>query len=142
MLVAEYQALWDPSTVERRAEIAQEVARMARASGEVDLEFFAGFFAAIGASERGDITAARRQLEALAGPVSASQNFYFGFLVERLGVSLDILTGREGVQAEIDAVAERYAGTHADTAGSWSLQTGGSPCRPATSACSCRRSGR
>jgi hypothetical protein len=91
----------------------------------VDLEFFAGFFAAIGASERGDIAAARRQLEALAGPVSASQNFYFGFLVERLTVSLDILTGRDDVQAEIDAVAERYAGTHADTSGSWSLQTGG-----------------
>jgi class 3 adenylate cyclase/tetratricopeptide (TPR) repeat protein len=125
VLVAEYQALWDPSTVERRAEIAQEVARMARASGVVDLEFFAGFFAAIGASERGDIAAARRHLEALAGPVSASQNFYFGFLVERLAVSLDILTGRAGVQAEIDSVAERYAGTHADTSGSWSLQTGG-----------------
>ena len=27
---------------------------MARASGDVDLEFFGGFFAAIGAAERGD----------------------------------------------------------------------------------------
>ena len=41
---------------------------MARASGDVDLEFFAGFFAAIGAAERCDIADARRRLEGLAGP--------------------------------------------------------------------------
>ena len=125
VLVAEYMALWDPTTASRRADIAREVARMARASGEVDLEFFAGFFEAIGAAERCDIAEARRRIEALAGPVAASHSFYFGFLTDRLAVALDVLSGRPGVQAQIDAVAERYAATHADTSGTWSLQTGG-----------------
>ena len=57
--------------------------------------------------------------------MTASRNFYFGFLTERLPVSLDILTGEPGAQERIDAVAERYAGTHADTDGTWALQTGG-----------------
>jgi len=117
--------MWDPSTELRRAEIAPEVARMARASGDVDLEFFAGFFAAVSAAEHCDIADARQHLELLAGPITASRNFYFGFLAERMLASLDVLTGQPGVQARIDAVAERYAGTHADTTGTWALQTGG-----------------
>lgn len=125
VLVAEYLALWDPTTAARRLEIASEVARLARASGDIDLEFFAGFFAAIGAAERADVGEARRNLQALAGPVTASQNFYFGFLAERLDVSLDVLTCAPGVQGRIDALAARYEGTHADTSGTWALQTGG-----------------
>jgi class 3 adenylate cyclase/tetratricopeptide (TPR) repeat protein len=125
VLVAEYLTLWDASTFARRADITAEVARMARASGDNDLEFFAGFFAAFGALERGQVAESRRHLEAVAGPVAASRNFYFGFLADRLKVSLDILTGRPGVQADIDALATRYAGTHADTSGTWALQTGG-----------------
>jgi class 3 adenylate cyclase/tetratricopeptide (TPR) repeat protein len=125
VLVAEFIALWDPTTFERRAAIAAEAGRMARASGNGDLEFFAGFFSAIGAAERCDVALARRHLDALAGPVAASKNFYFAFLAERFGVSLDLLAGRPEVQAAIDALARRYADTHADTSGTWSLQTGG-----------------
>ncbi len=60
MLVAQYLTLWDPSTIEQRSEIARHVARMARASGDVTLAFFAGFFEAVGAAERCDVAAARR----------------------------------------------------------------------------------
>ncbi|MEY2452568.1 MAG: hypothetical protein QOD92_2142 [Acidimicrobiaceae bacterium] len=125
VLVAEYVSLWDPSTFARRAAITSEVTRLARASGDGDLEFFAGFFAAFGAAERGQVVEARRLLDALAGPIAASRNFYFGFLADRLGVSLDILVSRADVQTRIDDLATRYAGTHADTTGTWSLQTGG-----------------
>ncbi|MDP2291022.1 MAG: AAA family ATPase [Actinomycetota bacterium] len=125
VLVAEYLALWDPTTFDRRGEIAKELARAARASGDAELAFFAGFFAAIGAVERGDVVAARRHLAGLDEPVRLARNFYLGFLAERLSTSLDILCGRADVQVAIDALAERYAGTHADTVGTWSVQTGG-----------------
>jgi tetratricopeptide (TPR) repeat protein len=125
VLVAEFLSLWDPTTSRRRTELTSEVARMARASGDVDLEFFAGFFAAIGAAERCDVHEARARLATLAGPVTKSQNPYFGFLADRLLVSFDVLAARPGVQDEVDALAAKYAGTHADTTGTWSLQSGG-----------------
>jgi hypothetical protein len=125
VLVAEYIALWDARTMQRRTAIAAELARLARRTGDGDLEFFAGFFAAFGAAERCDLVDARQRLDALAGPVSASQNFYFAFLVERLAVSLDILQCRPGAAARIDALANRHNGRHADTEGTWALQTGG-----------------
>lgn len=121
---AEFLVLWDPSTLGRRAEISREVARMARATHDVDLEFFAGFFAALVAAERGDLVKARRHLTELDATVALSQNFYFGFLVDRFGVALDVFTGQLDVQQRIDDLAARYDGTHADTAGTWSLQTG------------------
>jgi tetratricopeptide (TPR) repeat protein len=124
VLVVEFLALWDPTTFARRAEIAREVARMARAAADTDLAFFAGFFSAICATERGDLAEARTRLAALDGPVTASQNQYFGFLVERLSVSIDVLTRHPDAQSRIDALAARYDGTRADTAGTWSLQTG------------------
>jgi hypothetical protein len=124
-LVAEFLSLWDPSTVDRRAQIAGEVARMARASGSGDLDFYGGFFAAIGAAERCDVAAAVAALDGLAERVASSRNFYFGFLTDRLRASIAILCDEEDAQARIDAVAQRYAGTHADTTGTWALQVGG-----------------
>ena len=124
VLVAQYLTLWDPSTIEQRSEIARHVARMARASGDVTLAFFAGFFEAVGAAERCDVAAARRQLDALDVTVAATHNFYFRFLVDRFLVSLDVLACRSDVQQDIDALLQRYDGTHADTAGTWSVQTG------------------
>lgn len=98
---------------------------MARAAGDVDLEFYAGFFAAIGAVERADLAAARRSLEALAGPIAASHNFYYGFLADRLSTSLDVYCSAPGSRDRIDQLAARYDGTHADTFGTLALQTGG-----------------
>jgi hypothetical protein len=123
-LSAEFISLWDPTTHVRRVEIAQQVGRMARASGDVDLEFLGGFFSAFCAAERGDVAVARERLQQLDGIIETSRNFYFRFLVERLTVSLDVLTGRPNVQTAIDDLAVRYANSHADTAGTWSVQTG------------------
>lgn len=124
VLVAEHLALWNPTTASRRVAIAAEVGRMARAAGDVDLEFYAGFFTAISSVERADVAAARRALEALAGPIAASRNFYFGFLADRLSTSLDVLCGVDGTKERIDDLARRYDGTHADTFGTFALQTG------------------
>ncbi|MBL8777384.1 MAG: AAA family ATPase [Acidimicrobiales bacterium] len=124
VLVAEHLALWDPTTFERRQEIAVEVGRMARASGSVELEFFGAFFAAIGATERGWLAKARDLLEGLGEVVTASQNPYFAFLVERLLLSLEITACGAEVQGKVDDLVSRYEATHADTAGTWAIQTG------------------
>ncbi len=123
--VAEYLTLWDPTTAARRAEIAVEVATMAASSGAADLEFFASFFAAIGAAERADLAEAHRQLDGVTAAVAATRNFYFGFLADRLRTSLHVLVNRPDAQRAVDELAQRYSGTYADTPGTWALQTGG-----------------
>jgi hypothetical protein len=124
VLSAEFIALWDPTTYARRVEIAEAVSRMARASGDGDLEFLGGLFSAFCAAERGDAGGARERMRQLEPTVESSRNFYFRFLVDRLSVTLDILSDKPGMQVEIDALAARYADTHADTAGTWAVQTG------------------
>ena len=124
VLMAEYLALWDPTTIDRRRDIAVELGRMARATGSVELEFFAGFFAAFGAAERGLLADARRGLERLGEVVTVAHNPYFGFLVERFLLSLAIVTGEPDLQARVDELASRYESTHADTTGTWAVQTG------------------
>jgi class 3 adenylate cyclase len=123
-LSAEFIALWDPTTLARRDEIAKQVSRMARASGDVDLEFLGGFYSAFCAAERGELAVARQRLAQLGGAIDASRNFYFRFLVDRLTVSFDLLTGAPEMQRAIDDLATRYADRHADTVGTWSVQTG------------------
>jgi class 3 adenylate cyclase/tetratricopeptide (TPR) repeat protein len=124
VLVAEHLCLWAPTTFDRRARIAHEVTAAAQASGDLDLTFFGGFFTAFGAAERGDLATARTELLALAPTVTASQNFFFGFLVDRLLVSMDVFCAAPDAQQRIDALAARYADSHADTGGTWAIQTG------------------
>ncbi|MEQ1872527.1 MAG: AAA family ATPase [Ilumatobacteraceae bacterium] len=124
VLCAEFIALWDPTTATRRMEIAQQVSRMARASGDVELEFLGGFFSAFCAAERADVAEARQRLNQLGDVIDASRNFYFQFLVDRMNVSLNLLACKPDMQQQIDQLAAKYADRHADTAGTWALQTG------------------
>jgi class 3 adenylate cyclase/tetratricopeptide (TPR) repeat protein len=123
-LVAEHLSLWDPTTVERRGQIAVEVSRMARSSGDVELEFFGGFLQALGATEHGRLDEARDRLGRLDETITASQNFYFAFLADRLDVTLDVFKGEPGAQLRVDDLAKRYADTYADHSGTWAIQTG------------------
>lgn len=124
VLSAEFISLWDATTATRRAEIGQQVSRMARASGDLELEFLGGFFTAFCAAERGEVADARHRLDQLTDVVTASRNFYFGFMVDRFLVSLNLLTGHPDMQAQIDALAAEYADSHADTTRTWAVQTG------------------
>lgn len=124
VLCAEFISLWDPTTAARRTEIGQQVSRMARASGDVELEFLGGFFSAFCAAECGQVADARRILGQLADVIAASRNFYFQFLVDRLVVTLNLLAGHPDMQEQIDQLAATYADSHADTSGTWALQTG------------------
>ncbi|HYF46155.1 MAG TPA: AAA family ATPase, partial [Acidimicrobiales bacterium] len=107
-LAASYLALWDASTTTRRSEIADELRRLARASGNVDHEFLGGFFTAIGQAEQGRVADARAQLDGLGDAVTASQNFYFRFLTERLLVSIDLLRCEPGTASRVDELARQY----------------------------------
>ncbi len=124
VLSAEFISLWDPTTAARRSEIGQHISRMARASGDNELEFLGGFFSAFCAAERGDVAGAKKLLRSLDDTIDASRNFYFRFLVDRLSVSFDLLACEPDVQAKIDKLAAEYADRHADTAGTWALQIG------------------
>jgi class 3 adenylate cyclase/tetratricopeptide (TPR) repeat protein len=123
-LVAEHMSLWDPTTIERRGEICVEVSRMARSSGDVELEFFGGFLPALRATEHGRPDEAKDRLRRLADTITASQNPYFAFLADRLEVTLDVFAGVPDAQSRVDDLAKRYTDTYADTAGTWAIQTG------------------
>jgi tetratricopeptide (TPR) repeat protein len=97
---------------------------MARSSGDAQLEFFGGFLQAFAAVEHGRVDEARERLARLGEVVTAAQNVYFEFLADRLGVTLDVFTGAPDAQARVDDLAQRYADTYADTAGTWAIQTG------------------
>lgn len=124
VLIAEHLTAWHPGSTDRRRELVDELGEIARSSGNVDVCFFAGFFDGMGAAERGDVHRAREVLTGLGPAIDASRNFYYGFLTDRMLVSLDLFAGAPDVQAAIDDLAARYDGTHADTGGTWALQTG------------------
>jgi class 3 adenylate cyclase/tetratricopeptide (TPR) repeat protein len=125
VLNAEVLCLWEPSTFERRAEIGRDLGRLARATGDPEIDFLARFFTAYCLVERGELEQGRAQLVALLPTVKATRNRYFAFLAERLLISIDIARGEPDVSPRIDQLLHDYADTYADTEGTWPLQTGG-----------------
>ncbi len=125
VLNAEFLCLWEPSTLERREQIARDLSRLARANGEPEVEYLSGFFTAYCLAERCELTASREALERLRPVVDATRNDYFRFLTERLMLSIDIVRGADDAQARVDDLAIRFGASHADTDGTWALQSGG-----------------
>jgi class 3 adenylate cyclase len=125
VLNAEFLCLWEPSTLERREQIARDLGRLSRAHGEPEMEYLSGFFTAYCLAERTELESGRAILERLGPVVDATRNDYFRFLTERLALSIDILRGADDAQARIDDLAIRFGATHADTDGTWALQSGG-----------------
>ena len=125
VLNAEFICLWEPATSERRAQIARDLGRIARATGEAELEVLSGFFAAFCLAESGDLLGSRDRLVALAPTIAAARNEYFAFLTERLVLSIDIFRGDPSAQARIDELFARFASSLADSEGTWAAHTGG-----------------
>lgn len=125
VLNAEYICLWEPSTCERRQEIAASLTEIGVRTGDATLEFLGGFFAAFGAAECARLDEAREQLVALRASYPRTRIEYFEFICERLLLSIDIARGEPGVMERVDALAERHGPTYADTDGTWALQIGG-----------------
>lgn len=124
VLNAEFICLWEPATMERRAEVAASLAEIGARIGDAELAFIGRFFEAYCTAERGELDEARRLLAGLDDAILATRHEYFEFLRDRLLLSIDIVQCRPGVQDRIDALAARHAGTYADTDGTWAIQVG------------------
>ena len=124
-LSAEFLCLWEPATLQRRHQIARELARIARSTGDPEAEFLSGFFTAYCDAESGDLTASRARLVELEPIARATKNAYFEFLTERLLLSIDIARCAPDAPGRVDDLLHRFGATHADTDGTWALQTGG-----------------
>jgi hypothetical protein len=132
VLHAEFVCLWDPSTLERREQIARDLGRLARATGDVRTEFLGGFFSAYCLVERGDLPASRARLHDLAPVVAATKNPSDAFHRERLLLTIDIARCVPGVHERIDELFRRYGPplsstpstgpTQGDAEASWILQ--------------------
>jgi class 3 adenylate cyclase len=125
VLNAEFLCLWEPATLERREQIARDLGRIARAHGEPEVEYLSAFFTAYCLAERGELDASRAALERLRPVVDATRNEYFRFLTERLMLSIDIVRSAPDAQERVDDLVVRFGASHADTDGTWALQTGG-----------------
>lgn len=124
-LVAEHLSLWDPTTFDRRGEIATELDRLARRRDDKEVGFLAGFFHASWLLEQGRVPEAKAALTLLEEPIAQTGNFWFRFLVDRMVVGLGIACGDDGMPAAVDALFERAAPTQADAPGTWAAQLGG-----------------
>jgi len=125
VLNAEFLCLWEPATLARREQIARELGRIARATGDPEIGFFAGFFTAFCQAEVGDLESSLDRLAELAPAIEATKNQYFEFLVDRTVLSIDIFRSVPDARQRVDDFVKRHIGTYADTDGTWALQTGG-----------------
>ncbi len=123
VLHAEFTCLWEPATLERREQVARELGRIARATGDSQIEFFSGFFTAYCLTERGDLPASRAQFVNLRSVVETTKNPYFDFLTERIIVSIDVALGA-GAQQLVDGLQQRFGTTQVDAEATWLVQTG------------------
>ena len=124
-LIAEHLALWDPTTLERRREIADELGVIARRRDLPEVEFLAGFFAASALLETCQVDECRRRLETLVPMIERTGNFWFHFLVERMRIGLDIAQDVPNSAVSVDELFEASAATQADAGGTWAAQHGG-----------------
>ena len=133
VLHAEFACLWDPSTLERRQQIARDLGRLARATGDLRTEFLGGFFSAYCLVELGEFPAALARLRELAPVIDATKIASNAFHTERLMLTIDIACCGPGVQERIDDLFRRYgpaqtsspsAGpTQGDAESTWMVQT-------------------
>lgn len=124
-LIARHLAFWDPSTLDDRVEVIDELARLARRRDNPDHLFLAGFFRASVLIERGRIPEARVVLSELDEPIARTRNFWFRFLVDRVETALAVASCQPEAKALVDKLFEESFETQADAAGTWGAQLGG-----------------
>ncbi len=123
VLHAEFVCLWEPATLDRREQIARDLGRLARATGDARLSFLAGFFAAECLLERGDLDGCEARLEQLEPTVRAMHDEQNEFLVQRLRLTIDILRSEPGAQQRVDELFQRFGALLVDAEGTWMIQT-------------------
>lgn len=124
-LIGWHLAFWDPSTLDDRVEIIDELDRLARRRDNPDQLFLAGFFRASMLLECGRIAEAQEALSALDEHINRTRNFWFRFLVNRMETALAVATCHPDAKALVDKLFEGSFETQADAAGTWGAQLGG-----------------
>lgn len=124
-LIARHLAFWDPSTLDDRVEIIDELGKLARRRDNPDHLFLAGFFEASMLVECGRVGEARAVLQELDQPIARTRNFWFRFLVDRMETALAVASGHPEAKAFVDKLFEASFETQADAAGTWGAQLGG-----------------
>lgn len=124
-LIAQHLAFWDPSTLDDRAEIIEELNRLARRRDNPDHLFLSGFFRASMLLECGQVGEAREVLHGLDQPISRTRNFWFRFLVDRMQTALAVASCHPDAKTLVDKLFETSFETQADAAGTWGAQLGG-----------------
>ncbi len=124
-LIARHLAFWDPSTLDDRIEIINELDRLARRRDNPDHLFLAGFFRASMLIECGRIPEARVVLSNLDESIERTRNFWFRFLVDRMETALAVSSCQPHAKALVDKLFEESFETQADAAGTWGAQLGG-----------------
>ncbi|MBK9181114.1 MAG: AAA family ATPase [Acidimicrobiales bacterium] len=123
VLHAEFVCLWEPATLERREQIARDLGRLARATGDTQTEFISGFFAAYCLLERGDLPGSRARLHELAPVLELTKNEFNVFHTHRLLLTIDIVRSESDAQQRVDELFRRFRSTTADAEGTWMIQT-------------------
>ena len=123
VLHAEFVCLWEPATLDRREQIARDLGRLARATGDPQTEFLSGFFTAYCLAERGDLPGSVTRLHELAPVVETTKSDYYEFLTTRLMVTLDIMRSAPDAQQQVDELFHRFGAKHVDAETTWMIQT-------------------
>jgi hypothetical protein len=124
VLYTEFTCLWEPSTLDRREQIARSLGRVARATGDDAMGFVGRYLTIFCSIERGELAGVRDALTSLRADVSSSRRRYNLFLVDRLQIALDILQCSPGVGSRVDALVAEFSDQELDAQTSWMLQTG------------------
>lgn len=121
-LAAELMTSRRPDQFARRAELADEVARIGRVTGDHDLAITGGIFLVLEAIERGDLRRARKLRQELADVVEIRRTYWPRFLVEHLAGSLLTVACDDASDAQIASVFEEFAQQPVDALGVWTIQ--------------------
>lgn len=121
-LAAELMTSRRPNQFERRAELADEVARIGRVTGDHDLAITGGIFLVLEAIERGDLRRARKLRQDLADVVEIRRTYWPRFLVEHLDASLLTVACDDASDQQIAKVFEEFAQQPVDALGVWTIQ--------------------
>ncbi len=124
VLHAEFVCMWEPATLDRREHITRELGRLARATGDARVAFLSGFFAAYCLVERGDVPTSVDQLRRIGSELESTHpSQYDQFLIERLGLSIDVFRSVPGAQRAVDDLFQRHGRSHIDAEPTWTIQT-------------------
>ena len=123
-LVAELISDQRPEAFERRREVANEVRRIGRATGDRDLLFTGSWFVMLGLLERGDVSSALALLDELRTLAEDKRDFFSRFLVSHADAALAIARSDADSADKVETTRAVFENEPIDSFAIWVIQTG------------------